>query len=252
MTLNSRLRDHPNDLLWLLLACLYLIPVFIASNSYFNLSVLLLALFNINLWGKMSWRSLALFALIMILPLLSLFVTVLIYTRGAQDTPVIMNICGFNIYRLAWQNAIFLTVRAGCLAFLSFSFLLAVHYDRLVLSLLQNFHLSPAVGYALLITFNALSYMREEYSRIRLAYLMRFRKRIFPLNLIFPILVSATRYAHFAGLSLECRGLNREKTYLESYRWQKKDAVILLINLCQIFSLIALFVINEWFSIRWQ
>jgi energy-coupling factor transporter transmembrane protein EcfT len=79
---------------------------------------------------------------------------------------------------------------------------------------------------------------------------MRFLKRIFPLKLLLPILVSASRFAFSVGLSMESRGLNKHKTFSELHRWRKFDTLVLLGNLLQILILVGIFVLLGKFSVR--
>ncbi len=239
-----------NDLLILFMAFLYLIPIFFSENIYLNAAILILAFLNILLLRRINFKYLLYFLLIIILPIFSVFITVLIYTKGAGATPVIGYFLGFAIRELAFENALFLTVRAFSLSMISFIFLLAIKYDALVFSLMQNLKLPVSIGYALLATFNAFNYMKDEFLRIQLAYKMRFLKLRFPLSLIFPILVSASRHAHYTGLSLESRGLNSQKTFSEYFFWKKKDTLVLFINIVEIVLIVSLFIIKGWLGIR--
>ncbi|MCK4957037.1 MAG: hypothetical protein KAS49_05330 [Candidatus Cloacimonetes bacterium] len=230
-----------NDLTFLFLAFLYLIPILFSDNAILSLSSLLLAIINISILRKINLKILILMIAFLLVPIVSVFITVLLYTKGANTTPVIASFCGLKIYQAAFDNAIFLAARAFSLSVVSFVFLLVIKSDALVFSLMQNLKLPVAIGYSLMATFNAFFYMRDEFIRIRIAYKMRFQKKIFPLKLLIPILVSASRYAHFAGLTLESKGLHKEKTYTEVHKWRYSDWLILLANLIQIIVLIILF-----------
>lgn len=230
-----------NDLLYLLLALLYLLPVLLADNALLCLLSLALAWLNLFAWRRVNLKHLLLMTAFLLIPLASVFITVLLYTKGASHSPQIASWLGFKIYQQAFDTAIFLTARAFSLTMISFTFLLAIHSDALVFSLMQNLKLPVSIGYALLATFNAFIYMKEEFGRIRLAYRMRFQKQIFPLKLLIPILVSASRYAHYAGLSLESKGLHKAKTYCELHKWRRIDWLILLCNLLQIIALLIIY-----------
>ncbi len=239
-----------NDLLFLFLAFIYLIPVLFSSSAFLSLASLILAFVNILIWRKIKFKHLLVLIAVLIIPLSSVFITVLLYTKGADSSPIIAHFLGFPIYQLAFDTAILLTVRSFCLTVISFIFLLAINSNVLVLSLMQNLKLPVSIGYALLSTFNAFIYMKEEFLRIRLAYRMRFQKQIFPMKLLIPILVSASRYAHYAGLSLESKGLHDKKTYTEIHKWTKLDWLILFINIFQVGMLIYLFGIFSDTSIK--
>ena len=230
-----------NDLLYLILALLYLLPVLFSDSAILCLASLGLALVNLLLWRRINIKHLIVMILFLIIPLFSVFITILLYTKGASSTALIGSCCGFPIYQLAWDTAIFLTARAFSLTVISFIFLLAINSDGLVFSLMQNLKLPVSIGYALLATFNAFIYMKDEFLRIRLAYRMRFQKQIFPMKLLIPILVSASRYAHYAGLSLESKGLQQKKTYTEIHKWQKIDWIILIVNILELSFLVFIF-----------
>ncbi|MBN2461445.1 MAG: hypothetical protein JXB60_07540 [Candidatus Cloacimonetes bacterium] len=245
-------RDYFNDLLILILAFLYLLPVLLSANWILNLFLLVIALLNLILLRHINFRLFIYFLLLLIIPVISVFITALIYSRGAENTPIIAYFAGLPIRELAWQNAVFLSSRTFALTTISFVFLLGIKYDRLVLSLMQNLKLPVSVGYALLTTFNAFVYLSSDYGRIREAYRMRFlHKRSF-LRTLFPMLVSAGRYAYFAGLSLECRGLNSRKTFRESYPWQHKDTSLLLGIIALLAILMIIIIKKGIFILRWQ
>ncbi len=228
------MKNRLNELSLLITSLIYMIPLLLSSNWKLNLILLALAMINLIFVRTIRFRYLAYFLLVMIFPLISLFITVLLYTKGASASPICCTILGFSIREMALSNAIYLTTRAFALSTVSFTFLTAIRYDALVFAMMQVFKLPPAIGYSLLATFNAFLYMKDEFLRIRLAWRNRFGKNRFPLSLIFPVLVSASRYAHYAGLSLECRGLNKDKSYLEIHLWKTRDWIYVMINIFQI------------------
>lgn len=223
-----------NELTILFTAFLYLIPLLISGSWEMNLIILGISIINLRAVRKINTKYLGYLILIMLLPLLSLFITVLLYSKPVENDFIINTIIGFSIKNSAYNNAIYLTTRALSISMISFIYLLSIHYDALVFSFMQVTKLPVAIGYSLMATFNAFFYMKDEFFRIQSAWRMRFGKKKFPLTLIFPILVSASRYAYHAGLSLECRGLNNEKTYVEHHPWKIRDTLYLIINCCEI------------------
>ena len=244
------LKNKINDSALLMLALLYLIPVLISENVELNLLISLAAFVNVIILKPINYRFLLYLFLVLLIPLFSMFITVLIYTENASSSTIKFTIFNLPIYSLAWDNAIFLTSRTFALSFISFLFLLTIKYDKFVFSLMQHCKLSAAIGYSLLVTFNAFSYLKEEFIRIQQTYKMRFLKTKFPIFSIMPLLVSASRFAHKAGLSLECRGLNKEKTYLETQKWHKIDTLIIFLNVIEIF--IILMLMGNKINIRLQ
>lgn len=230
-----------NDLTFFLLAFLYLFAVLFSNNEVFNLVLLLVAFVNVIIFRKIRFDHLLFFILLLLIPIISVFFTTILYTKGAESSILITQILGISVYSAALENAIYLSSRAFSLSTISFFFVLVIKFDVLIFSLMQNLKLPVPIGYSLLSAFNALEQMKNEFFRIRTTYLMRFQKKRFPLFLIIPLLVSASRYAYYAGLSLESRGLHNKKTYIVKYPLSWQDFIVILINICEIVILVILF-----------
>jgi len=239
-----------NDVSIFLIALLYILPALFAENSLFLLLICSAAFVNLNLIRKLNYRFLGLFLLVLAIPLVSVFISVLINSKLTASSQVLFELGSLQIYDTAWHNAVFLTVRTFVLSFISVSYLLGIDYDDFVYSLMQNLKLPVSIGFALLATFNAFSFMRQEFQRIRLAYKMRFQKRKMPLLLIFPVLVSAGRYAYYAGLSMESRGLRSERTYLRKQSFSITDLFLVVVNLLVLLIIIYIFWQMESLQLR--
>lgn len=230
-----------NDVSIFFIALLYILPVLFAENSNFLLLICSVAFLNLILVRKLNYKYLGLFLLILAIPLISVFVSVLINSKLTANSQVLLSLGGWEIYDTAWHNAVFLTVRTFVLSFISVSYLLGIEYDDFVYSLMQNLKLPVSIGFALLATFNAFSFMHKEFQRIKLAYKMRFQKKILSLLLVFPVLVSAGRYAYYAGLSMESRGLQRDRTYLRKLKFNKRDFSLVIVNILLVIFIIYIF-----------
>ncbi len=230
-----------NELTLFFLSFLYLIPVLISDNILFDIFILIIAFLNLVILKKVRYKLIFYFLLIIILPLISVFVTTLVYTKPTESSEEILLFNFINTNKYALELALFLTVRTFSLSFISFSYLVALEYDNFIVSLMQNMRLPVTVGYSLLVTFNAFYHLKDEFVRIKNAYMMRFGKKRNALLLFFPMIVSAARYAYYAGLSLESRGLNKNKTYLKNMKLQKKDFIIIIINFFILFGMFFVF-----------
>ena len=59
--------------------------------------------------------------------------------------------------------------------------------------------------------------------------------------MLYPLLISASRYSSTCGMSLETRGLNDNKTFIvKCEKWQLADTIVLLTNVGMIVSIIIL------------
>jgi energy-coupling factor transporter transmembrane protein EcfT len=230
-----------NSLLYFLLAFFYLIPILFSGKADFSLAIAFLALINVLVLTKISLKYLFLFLILLILPLLSVFVTTLLYSKNEPNPEIIHHFGAWEITQTGWQNAIFLASRSFSLSFVSFIFILCIKPTEFVFSLMQNWNLSVVIGYPIMVTFIAFEKLQIEFQRIRLANYMRFHKKIPLISMLIPLLVSASRYAYQTGLSLESRGLHPNKTFIDFYYWHKRDTIVLLINLFQIGFIIAFF-----------
>jgi energy-coupling factor transporter transmembrane protein EcfT len=227
-----------NSLLFLLLAFLYLIPVLGADNTNLTLSMAILAFINVIFLAKINFKYLFLFLILLLLPLISVFFTTILYVKTVGEPRILYEIGTLKITESAWQNAMYLTSRSFSLSFVSFVFILAINSVELVFSLMQNAKLSVNIGYPMMATFLAFENLKDEFQRIQTANSMRFRKKIPLFQMLVPLLVNASRHAYQVGLSLESRGLQARKTFIERYPWQRKDTIALFINLVQILIMI--------------
>ena len=107
----------------------------------------------------------------------------------------------------------------------------AINFEELILYFMQRCRLPVILGYPLISAINTFKNFKDEYIRVNNAYLMRYAKRFTSYKIIYPLLISATRYAFSNGLSMQCRGLNKDKTFVtQVICWQIKDSIYILIN----------------------
>jgi energy-coupling factor transporter transmembrane protein EcfT len=216
-----------NDLAVLLLAFVFIIPIFAGKSTRLYLALLVLSQLFLLLHRVPNQKLFYKLLLFLLIPSASVFISALINTAGMKETPILWESRYLTVYTLGWENAIHLTLRSFCMSVISLSYVLSLRYDRLVYALMQNLRLNTNIGFSLLASFNAFYHLKEEFVRIRLINKMRFGKRVNPFRMLFPLLVGAGRYASQAGLSLESRGLSKQRTYLVSVPWRISDTMLL-------------------------
>ncbi|MBN2830428.1 MAG: hypothetical protein JXR56_08925 [Candidatus Cloacimonetes bacterium] len=223
----SRMKLEFNELAVLLMAFIFIIPIFAGTSIRLYLMMLILSqlflLFHRVPNQKLFYKLL----LFLLIPAISVFISALINTEGMKESPIIWENRYLTLYTKGWDNAIHLTLRSFCMSVISLSYVLSIKYDKLVYSLMQNLKLSTNIGFSLLASFNAFYHLKDDFVRIRLLNRMRFGKRVNPFRMLFPLLVGAGRYASQAGLSLESRGINKQRTYLVSVPWKAIDTALL-------------------------
>jgi energy-coupling factor transporter transmembrane protein EcfT len=140
-------------------------------------------------------------------------------------------IWGIRVDSYRFDTSLYLTIRAAVLSLISFSYLTAIRYDRLIYSLIRNLRFPVELGYALLASFNAVGKMKDEYKRIRQAAVMRFSRKPLYYFYLIPLLVSATRYSQQAAMSMQTRGLNKKKSFIIDEKIRLYDVLIFISNL---------------------
>ncbi len=222
-----------NDLVLFFLTFAYTLVVLQASGWKACLFWTVLSILQLQIAGSIKWKYVLFFILLLVVPSLSLFITSYYHLKGGiSGQQVIILGKAFDDYRL--QISLYLTIRAWSLSVISFTYLTAIHYDRLIYSLVQNLGFPVSWGYALLVSFNAVGNLRGELERIRQAAMMRFLRKPLLYFYIIPLLVSATRYSQQAAMSIQTRGLNQKKSFIISAKLGYIDIAFLVINIAGI------------------
>ncbi|MDP8211040.1 MAG: energy-coupling factor transporter transmembrane component T [Candidatus Stygibacter australis] len=219
-----------NDLILFGLTFAYTIAVLVSPTWQLCIYWIILSLFQLVIVRRLNWKLISIFMLFLLIPGISLFITSYLHLKGNMSSyPVIFAGIELDHYRLTMS--LYLAIRAAALSLVSFSFLTAIHYEKLIYSLIQNLRFPVIWGYALLVAFNSAGNIQSEFKRIQQAAVMRFSHKPLFYFYIIPLLVSATRYSQQAAMSIQSRGLNQDKSFIKSEKLRVFDLLILLINL---------------------
>jgi energy-coupling factor transport system permease protein len=219
-----------NDLALFILTFCYTLMVLFARDWSTCLFWLVLSLLQLQLSGSVRWKYIFYFILLLAIPSISLFVTSYIHLKE-EITGLPLCIMGLELDQYRFDMSLYLTIRSGVLSLISFSFLTAIRYDQLIYSLIQNLGFPVRWGYALLVAFNSVSKLREEFIRIQQAALLRFSRKPLFYFYIIPLLVSATRYSQQAAMSIQTRGLSQDKSFIIKVKMRITDIAYLFINI---------------------
>ncbi len=107
-----------------------------------------------------------------------------------------------------------LSLRMFTLATVSFAFMYHMPKEQTIIELTKRNILPVTLGFAMLAAFNASTYLKGEFTRIQIAYQMRFQRRYFSLKILLPLLIAAARYSHNVSISMHSRGLGQKRSYL--------------------------------------
>ena len=232
-----------NDILLLILSCIFVTYIFISNNIHIYVGLCILSLVNILLMRNIKIKYLLIFSICMLPTTIGMFVSALIFAKSSSGT--IISFWGMDFTSNNLELAINLSLRTFCLSWVSFLFIIHVNFTNCVLYAMQYLKLPVKIGYALLAMINAMAYIKQEFIRIRIAQKMRGLAQYNLLHLMYPLMISASRYAYVCGISLESRGLNSDKSFVRQVAsWKNSDSLILLINILIISLLLSLYNYN--------
>lgn len=189
-----KLNLHPLN--YLLILILGIVAIFTASSmaQYIVIDVLLLVI--ISIYSKIKLKTIMIFTIFLIPALFSYYLST-------------------YIFGVAKDEVFLLIIRLASLSLISFIYVIHIPHEKLMNEIMQRKFLPIPISFAIIATFNAFIYLKNEYSKIQLAYKMRFGKISISPKLILPLMVSAARYAHHLSISMYSRGLNEKRSFYQ-------------------------------------
>lgn len=155
---------------------------------------------------------------------------------------------GWTVTDQQWKTALSLAFRVFAFSAMSFMFALTTDPVKFVMSLMQQLRLSPKLAYGVMVGYQFLPVVKEEFTQIRHAHRLRgigeekqTWKRIVGIKrLIIPLLSSAVRRAERSAFAMEARGFTGERrtSFYETISMTKRDGflglliITLLIGSC--------------------
>ena len=230
----------------------WIVPVFLSFDQVTPLLFLGLSLLYLVIAGQVPiGRTLRAFMPLMMLPF-GLFVLNLFFT-DATGHPLRVTVLSFSLNSYALHRALTLTFRSASLIVISVGYLLVTDPLELVNALMQQVGLPARVGFSIFVAWNTIPRLREDYLRIRMTHLIRYRGKKRPFRDLVPsavtLLAGAIRHAQRAAISMGVRGIDeaRERTFLHRSEWRARDTVYVAVNALVAGALIWLSVAEGWF-----
>ncbi|WP_033544027.1 energy-coupling factor transporter transmembrane component T family protein [Planococcus sp. CAU13] len=202
----------------------------------FFISVVVLQL----LFSQINWKLWSLFMLPFVLGAFGYLWTTIVFAAETGGT-VIWSSFGFDVTDKQWALALSLSFRV--LAFSSLSLLFALTTDpvRFVMSLMQQLKLSPKLAYGVLVGYQFLPVLKDEFFQIQQAHRLRgaatekywWQRLLNIRRIIIPMLAGAVRKAERSAFAMEARGFTGEAR-TEFYRpvhTGRLDIVMILVLL---------------------
>jgi len=126
---------------------------------------------------------------------------------------------GWTVTVRQWNTALSLAFRVFAFSAMSFMFALTTDPVKFVMSLMQQLRLSPKLAYGVMVGYQFLPVVKEEFIQIRHAHRLRgigaekqkWKRIVGIKRLIIPLLASAVRRAERSAFAMEARGFTGEK-----------------------------------------
>ena len=99
----------------------------------------------------------------------------------------------------------------------------------MIFSLIQQFRLSPLLGYPAFIAINAIKHAQSEYQRILIIKKLRKIKGLNIFSTAIPLLVYAVRFSERSSIALLSKGFTKNRVYFFDYSISEKELKIVLI-----------------------
>jgi energy-coupling factor transporter transmembrane protein EcfT len=218
---------HPLN--FVILPLLGIVAIFSTTDIVQYAIIFTIMLINFSLLCKKpQLKILLLFNLSLIPALLALFIGSYLFASNSEFSNY--SLTNHTHSRLLLSTI--LSLRLYLLSLISVSFMLHLPQEQLILDLIQRKIIRVKIGYSFLAVFNAFAFMKQEFTRIQIAYKMRFRKKWLSPQILMPLLVAAARYAHHLSISMYTRGINQERSYhQDKINFTYYDLAIVLLNI---------------------
>ncbi|TWT25742.1 energy-coupling factor transporter transmembrane protein EcfT [Planomicrobium sp. CPCC 101110] len=179
------------------------------TPAIFWLAIVLMQLFL----SRVNWKLWCLMMLPFTLGSFGYLWTTLVF--GADDTSEILwTFAGISVTEEQWKHALSLSFRVMALSTLSLLFALTTDPVKFVMSLMQQLKLPPKLAYSVMVSYQFLPVLKDEFIQIQQAQRLRgvlvekhWWQRLLNLRrLLLPMLAGAVRKAERAAFAMEARG----------------------------------------------
>ncbi len=146
------------------------------------------------------------------------FWTTLVFAED-QTGPVVWSIWNVNVTETQLNHALSLSFRVLAFSSLSLLFALTTNPVKFILSLMQQLKLSPKIAYGVMVGYQFLPVLKDEFVQIGQAHRLRgvsqeknALQRLFGIRrVLIPMLAGAVRKAERAAFAMEARGFTGER-----------------------------------------
>ncbi|MGN7388657.1 energy-coupling factor transporter transmembrane component T family protein [Sporosarcina sp. SAFN-015] len=170
------------------------------------------------LFSRIDWKLWILFMIPFFIMAFGYFWTTLVFAED-KSGPVVLSIWSINITEVQLNHALSLSFRVLAFSGLSLLFALTTNPVSFILSLMQQMKLSPKIAYSILVGYQFLPVLKDEFVQIQQAHRLRgamqeknvVHRLLHLRKILLPMLAGAVRKAERAAFAMEARGFTGEK-----------------------------------------
>lgn len=184
------------------------------------------------MFSRIDWKVWLLFMIPFFVMAFGYFWTTLVFAAD-KSGPVVLSIWSINITEVQLNHALSLSFRVLAFSGLSLLFALTTNPVSFILSLMQQMKLSPKIAYSILVGYQFLPVLKDEFVQIQQAHRLRgamqeknvVRRLLHMRKILLPMLAGAVRKAERAAFAMEARGFTGEKreSFYKVVRFGKMD-----------------------------
>lgn len=203
----------------------------------FWLSIIVMQMFLSNI----SWRNWILLMLPFLIAAFGYLWTTLIFAKSGTG-PVLWSIGTVEITESQLNHALSLSFRVLAFSSLSLLFALTTNPITFIRSLMQQLKLSPKIAYGIMVGYQFLPLLKEEFMQVQQVQKLRglgddsniFKRMIGLRRVLIPMLSGAVRKAERVAFAMEARGFTGEprKVFYHVVPIGKKDFILALLFIC--------------------
>ena len=192
------------------------------------------------LFSQTNWKKWLLFMIPFFIMAFGYFWTTLVFAKETSG-PIIWKIGSVYVTEIQLDHALSLSFRVLAFSSLSLLFALTTNPVTFILSLMQQLKLSPKISYGILVGFQFLPVIKEEFIQIQQAQRLRgivqrksALQRLLATRLVLiPLLAGAVRKAERSAFAMEARGFTgeRRESFFQEILVGKVDAVLVILFL---------------------
>lgn len=203
----------------------------------FWLSIIVMQIFLSNI----SWRYWAMLMLPFLIAAFGYLWTTLIFAESGKG-PTLWSIGSIEITESQLNHALSLSFRVLAFSSLSLLFALTTNPITFIRSLMQQLKLSPKIAYGIMVGYQFLPLLKEEFMQVQQVQKLRglgddsniFKRMIGLRRVLIPMLSGAVRKAERVAFAMEARGFTGEprKVFYHVVTVDKKDFILALLFVC--------------------